>query len=633
MSAVTCHFERRGCCHSHLFLSEYKRTNRTKKTKILRCFPHCCPDHLNRSYCGSSLCVRVNLVDLDATQQTESATMATINPSSLLVFAHFEAAHMHSLTLNDRIDYDQVTSAIQTEQTPKGTWIEGSVVQDAISHLHPFDQQHTSLFQINPGARWYYEWESAATKAQRFTKHALRVYVFQRVQLQLCVVGLVSSSEFMVVSYRRAPSEVRAEREVLETLRTVVTTQQEVPADTDEHGSDCVEPVFERKSPVFGVQQATGREDVLWQNRKLWECRHPDIMTSSKQLAVLYHFLRHLSASSYGISLEKLSVIFGDQVAGYHALKNRVWATPTKDTEPSLDPPLSWAFLNPLRQDRVEDNLIDGVENEKVERDSLSQLVKICTSLAGWLVLDSANLEIYRRFLRSYSAVLLDKNRIRAGYVEAVKLVGKLVDRFTGWNEDPSAAASTSLFLLCEEIMTVVFKNDRLKPLRRVLMNVLSSSTMFGMHEFVAQLRLQFLQQQAYSAPNRHGLVWQDGSQASAFDGSWAFNGHQSLLKPIQDSASTDISLGCLLIFMRELTRMTIRPVGGDSLEICSDWNVCTRGSSKMLVMKAIVENGFWRMDDSQDLDFEAAPFSRKVEAVEAWYPAFEIVAVYNSVD
>ncbi|KAG3124840.1 hypothetical protein PC128_g27427, partial [Phytophthora cactorum] len=33
MSAVTCHFERRTCRHSTLFMVEYKRTNRTKKTK------------------------------------------------------------------------------------------------------------------------------------------------------------------------------------------------------------------------------------------------------------------------------------------------------------------------------------------------------------------------------------------------------------------------------------------------------------------------------------------------------------------------------------------------------------------------------------------------------------------------
>jgi hypothetical protein len=102
-------------------------------SQILRCFPHCCPEHLNRSYCGSSLCVRVALVDparLDAQQQSVTTTVATRNPASLLVYAHFEEAQTHVLPLNGTIDLDDVAGSTQTEQTPKGTWIEGTVVRD-----------------------------------------------------------------------------------------------------------------------------------------------------------------------------------------------------------------------------------------------------------------------------------------------------------------------------------------------------------------------------------------------------------------------------------------------------------------------------------------------------------------------
>ncbi|KAL4140280.1 hypothetical protein PRNP1_014565 [Phytophthora ramorum] len=31
------------------------KSNRTKGLKILRCFPHCCPEHIDRGYCGTSL--------------------------------------------------------------------------------------------------------------------------------------------------------------------------------------------------------------------------------------------------------------------------------------------------------------------------------------------------------------------------------------------------------------------------------------------------------------------------------------------------------------------------------------------------------------------------------------------------
>ncbi|ETK94452.1 hypothetical protein L915_02504 [Phytophthora nicotianae] len=740
-------------------MAEYKRTNRTKKTKvrysihcttilqlpiatsqshvlltsympcctrrnqILRCFPHCCPEHLNRSYCGTSLCVRVKLVDpacLDVQQQTETTTVSTNNPASLLVYAHFEEAQTNFLAINDVIDYNEVSSSIQTEQTPKGTWIEGTVVRDA-------DVNHSSLFQINPGARWYYEWESAATKAQRFTKHALRVYIFQRVQSQLRVVGLISSSEFMVVSYRRAPGEVRAEREAMEALRTAVGTQQLVQPDADGHSSSRITtPSYERKAPPTPLRQIAGREEMLWQNRKLWECRHPDIMTSSKHLAILFYFLRYLNASSHGASLEVLSGLFKDQVEGYRSVDGKVWEG-DNDTYQQFSTPLSWAFLEPLKRGESKSHRCDdAVENEEGGQCSFTRLVEVCTSLAGWLTLDCANLEIYRRILRSYSPALLDKDRVRAGYVEAVEMMCKLVDRFTGWNKDSSTSSSTSLSLLSEEIMMAVFKYDHLKTLRRVLMDVLSSNSMFGMHEFVAQLRTQYVLEQMSAVPSRTVLAWLDGRYASVFDGSWVFNGHRSLVTPIRGSAATDVSLGCLLTFMRELARISIRPVDGQSLEIYSDWNlgnICARknkrvasshsgmrlvldgrqrsfskflsgisssiplggynygdyrgkltspssfvvemsswpvdsnrmqpafrwklqvdlepdshvqnreGNLRHLLVNGIVEEGFWRMDsNNQDQDSQATPFKLKYASVEAWYPVYEIVGVYDRI-
>ncbi|ETM54118.1 hypothetical protein L914_02499, partial [Phytophthora nicotianae] len=351
---------------------------------------------------------------------------------------------------------------------------------------------------------------------------------------------------------------------------------------------------------------------------------------------------------------------------------------------------------------------------------------EVCTSLAGWLTLDCANLEIYRRILRSYSPALLDKDRVRAGYVEAVEMMCKLVDRFTGWNKDSSTSSSTSLSLLSEEIMMAVFKYDHLKTLRRVLMDVLSSNSMFGMHEFVAQLRTQYVLEQMSAVPSRTVLAWLDGRYASVFDGSWVFNGHRSLVTPIRGSAATDVSLGCLLTFMRELARISIRPVDGQSLEIYSDWNlgnICARknkrvasshsgmrlvldgrqrsfskflsgisssiplggynygdyrgkltspssfvvemsswpvdsnrmqpafrwklqvdlepdshvqnreGNLRHLLVNGIVEEGFWRMDsNNQDQDSQATPFKLKYASVEAWYPVYEIVGVYDRI-
>lgn len=45
----------------------------------------------------------------------------------MLVFAHFEEANANFLCVGDEIAASRIASSIQTEQTPKGEWIEGCV--------------------------------------------------------------------------------------------------------------------------------------------------------------------------------------------------------------------------------------------------------------------------------------------------------------------------------------------------------------------------------------------------------------------------------------------------------------------------------------------------------------------------
>ncbi|RLN52680.1 hypothetical protein BBJ28_00010481 [Nothophytophthora sp. Chile5] len=540
--------------------------------QILRCFPHCCPEHINRSYCGSALYVRVELANparLEQQQQQQVATVATDDPSGFLVFARFEEAQTKFLNLEDKISVNDVTGSLQTEQTPKGHWIEGTV-----AHASALDR--VCLFEINPGARWYYEWESAATKAQRFTKHVLRVYIFQRnpgAQTMLRVVAQATSTEFMVVSYRRAPSEVRAEREALEALRAASDAVQARTHDTSGTSTEWDVAATEVKPEVSLVRQISGQEDAIWQDCKLWECQHADVMVSSKHLAILYHFLCHVESSQFSACLEKWSVLFGELVAGNGGLGGG-------DEEGKGDGRrattlLSWTFLGPLARAGTDTGGFED-EMEDVTQDPLTRLVHICADLAGWLVLDSANLELYRRFLRPYGGALLNKRILRTGYVEAVKLMGELVDRFTGWTDESVPASSSSLSRLSEEIVTVVFQYEHLMPLRRVMLSILTSNEMFGMQNFVAQLRTQFLFQQAESTSAHKYMAWKQGSYASAFDGTWAFNGYRSVLAPIRGSATGGVSFGCLLEFVRELAHISIRPIDGTSLEIRSEWNACS---------------------------------------------------------
>ncbi|KAL7687423.1 hypothetical protein Plhal304r1_c022g0076331 [Plasmopara halstedii] len=541
------------------------RTNRTKKTKILRCFPHCCPKHVNRSYCGSSLRVRVEIVNsarLHAQPQNKTTEVIESNPSNLLVYGHFEEAHTQFLAINDLIDNRIVTDFIQTEQTPKGTWIGGTVVSDSVTNRE-------CIFQLNPGARWYYEWESAATKSQRFTKHALRVYIFERVLSKFRVLGLVSSTDFMIVSYRRSTAELNAGHEAFEVSRAV---QQNINSDGNEDGKNRA-AIASKVSNVEQPLHSTFKEDI-WQSCILWEYRHPDIMRSSKQLAILFYFVNHVSALPYKTCLQQLRNKYKRQIEDFNS-ETSYGAAKDIGAGHHVIASLSWTFLNSLERLHCATYRYQNNRNAKVgEEVSLTQLVEICTGLVVWLALDNDNLKIYRSIFQSSGTALLDLTRLRAGYVETVAMICKLVNRYF---DDPV----DSLPLLCEEIVTAVFQNEQLKLLRRELLDLLSSNTMHGMQDFVAQLRAQYLLQQSCSAPHCNFLPQQKKQYTSAFDGLWVFNGHESLITPTKGSNANDVSLGKLITFMCELARVSIRPVDCHSLQIFSEWNVCNVNESK----------------------------------------------------
>lgn len=221
-------------------------------------------------------------------------------------------------------------------------------------------QQSTHLFEINPGARWYYEWESAATKAQRFTKHVMRVYVLERLSSQyakstLSVAAVASSSEFMVVSYRRATSEVRTDRRLLTMLVDSASTSSQAAAallassvdgDSDDGPPDAgparlqytqyamvatgekptlipslrhlTSPTSLDCSPLRYATAATETQiqdhgDLMWQEKKLWESSHPETLMLTKHLAIIYHFLSNADATRFTHCLSQWSVIFADQ--------------------------------------------------------------------------------------------------------------------------------------------------------------------------------------------------------------------------------------------------------------------------------------------------------------------------------
>lgn len=175
-------FGRAFCSHSELFRHEYRRSNRTKGIKILRCFPHCCPCHVERSYCGAPL---------ELTARFNASTN-----EHLEVFARFEllkaSPEIHSL--------EWLTEHSQSPEHPTAAWVRGVLSAPTGN----YSKERTFVLNGEPGARWFYHWESGANKAHRSTRHTLRAYVFTRTDDRWTLLRVVASPPFTVASYRRA---------------------------------------------------------------------------------------------------------------------------------------------------------------------------------------------------------------------------------------------------------------------------------------------------------------------------------------------------------------------------------------------------------------------------------------------
>ncbi|GLD92490.1 hypothetical protein PINS_up001049 [Pythium insidiosum] len=131
----------------------------------IRCFPHCCPSHRDRSYCGSSVRVRVEQTPVPA---------STLAPT-LVVFAHFRPSRLAELGVGDLVVSSTITQSLQLTDPANGEWVQGQLVE---TKTNASNQCREWLFEIHPNGRWYYPWSGVATVAMRSTEHLFEVVAF-----------------------------------------------------------------------------------------------------------------------------------------------------------------------------------------------------------------------------------------------------------------------------------------------------------------------------------------------------------------------------------------------------------------------------------------------------------------------
>ncbi|RHY41984.1 hypothetical protein DYB30_006862 [Aphanomyces astaci] len=77
--------------------------------QVLRCFPHCCPEHTESPFCASSLGVDVG-GSVKFLQQA-------------IVLLHFEASYEPAIVCGDLLDAHHIESSLRTDSNPRGEWI------------------------------------------------------------------------------------------------------------------------------------------------------------------------------------------------------------------------------------------------------------------------------------------------------------------------------------------------------------------------------------------------------------------------------------------------------------------------------------------------------------------------------
>ncbi|EGZ23013.1 hypothetical protein PHYSODRAFT_344365 [Phytophthora sojae] len=230
----SCRFLRLGCRNDEheLFAPSYARSNKKRSSKLLRCFPHCCPDHVTRSYCGCSLHLLVTFASADETAAAE-------RNEDLIVCARFETAVTVAVSgageVVTALPTDSIValpgSAIQQSES-ENDWLRAEKANDVYQQQLPVN---TILYVLNNhrNPQWYYGYESGSTKAQREMKHVLAAYVFllhpppERSRPQkdsrgasaalpvarlATVVSRLASPAFTMISYRRQNTAHRTAR-------------------------------------------------------------------------------------------------------------------------------------------------------------------------------------------------------------------------------------------------------------------------------------------------------------------------------------------------------------------------------------------------------------------------------------
>ncbi|KAG6595885.1 uncharacterized protein IUM83_19135 [Phytophthora cinnamomi] len=502
-------FFRLECSHAQLFQPEYKRSNRTKGLKILRCFPHCCPEHIDRSYCGTSLSVRVEL----ATRASHGAP-----PSRRGRVRALRGHERREPRPGECVEVSKMAAATQSDSNLEGQWVAGTL-----------DRPSKLVTTIRtPGAPPDdHKPLSGANKAQRIRlmKHVLKAYVVERCAVdhqdnltdftsrhahtQLYrILDVVTSPEFTVISYRRAPSDQyqlpyvdgaalgyadaaeyapeldnNSGRAYEHHPRSSIARSTEVrppmEVSMDPFFTDAQHAKRQRTSPLAAYSPFSMESSDLLEDKLRWEHANASTVAVSRNLALAYSFLRWAPLSDYASYADELVQLI-------HGKLQEALAGPAN--EPSKLNCFSKLVLDQTEADQgsagASFSAIGKVEADaamKTVPPDLEKLARALAQAALWLF-SAGTLKWMRAFFRQYARSVLDKHALRACFVLFVE---ELQDRL-----DEHVFEQTPLRCLvnvAEEVIAAVYTHEHFNARRPQVRGILSGQNFAGWNAFNPQ--------------------------------------------------------------------------------------------------------------------------------------------------
>jgi hypothetical protein len=194
-------------CDGHRFCDHYKRNNKAKGRKNLRCFPDCrTTGHVKTGYCGRPVVCEV-AYDCGAAANLELMAFCEFRPSGDSETPCGGVALGNTFAFPDIIERSRGTGHNPGDKALH-PWFPGSVLK---SSVNTDASKVETAFSFNKGNQgWHYAWQSH--RMTRATKHELHIFILAGTKGSImftCVCEL-SSPAFDIHCRRKRTSPTKA---------------------------------------------------------------------------------------------------------------------------------------------------------------------------------------------------------------------------------------------------------------------------------------------------------------------------------------------------------------------------------------------------------------------------------------